>query len=391
MRYYQTKDNDPSGVDSFAGDTLGAHETNSFLVELENAVVAAGLTPDTYEGLSEDETQLAKAMAVYGGGAAEWKIDSGTTGTAYVVTSVSPIIPAEAYYEGMFVAFKPLITNTGACTVNVDGLGIVPITTLAGVALTAGNISAYAAMVYSDTNSRFELVMGVMTALTTAQPATISLLGSPTIPDITIVNQGITTALIDDDAVTAAKLASSSVVSASIVNYQVTEDKLGTNSVSHAKMADNSVGESEIIYGAVSVSKLAANSVSTGKIQDGAVEYAKLSNSGTQTINVRDRVAKAWVRIYSAGTPSIVGADMNISSVGNGGTGKMTVYIDVNMPNGDYAVVGSGQQNASDSGSSAGGVSCAANSSSSFNVETWDDGNSHGNFYHSSFLIFANT
>jgi hypothetical protein len=62
--------------------------------------------------------------------------DSGTT-NAYVVTTS---FPREAYELGQRVDFIPLNTNTGASTVNVDGLGVISIKRIDGADPLAGDI-----------------------------------------------------------------------------------------------------------------------------------------------------------------------------------------------------------------------------------------------------------
>jgi len=56
-------------------------------------------------------------------GSSDYYTDSGTTNT-FVLTPGSNTIPPTGYYEGMEVTFNPNSDNTGACTIDVNGLGV---------------------------------------------------------------------------------------------------------------------------------------------------------------------------------------------------------------------------------------------------------------------------
>ena len=64
---------------------------------------------------------------------------AGGTANALTVTCNPPLT---AHIPGMPIYIKVLATNTGPVTINVDGLGAVPLTKFAGVALVAGDLSA---------------------------------------------------------------------------------------------------------------------------------------------------------------------------------------------------------------------------------------------------------
>jgi hypothetical protein len=82
--------------------------------------------------------------------------DSGAA-DAYVVT----LVPSPgAYYDGLRVGFSTTNTNaTVSPTINVNGLGVVPITLPGGGALAAGQIlpNTVVALAYNSTGPRFEL------------------------------------------------------------------------------------------------------------------------------------------------------------------------------------------------------------------------------------------
>jgi hypothetical protein len=115
------------------GDSLTAAEFNDIPDELENAITSAGITLS-----GADVTQLAKAIAHYVGNSSFYT-DTGVA-DAYVATVIGTNKAPPAYVDGMVVEFKIGNTNTGASTINVDGLGVKNITgTAAAGDLTAGN------------------------------------------------------------------------------------------------------------------------------------------------------------------------------------------------------------------------------------------------------------
>jgi hypothetical protein len=65
-------------------------------------------------------------------------VDTGAA-NSYIVTANTPYT---AYANGELVFFVPSNTNTGASTININGLGPINITTITGAPLTAGQIAA---------------------------------------------------------------------------------------------------------------------------------------------------------------------------------------------------------------------------------------------------------
>ena len=72
----------------------------------------------------------------------------------------------------------------------------------------------------------------------------------------------------------------------------------------------------------------------TGFTSDNSVTMAKLSTSGTETDNVKQRVAKAWVNFKGSGTVAI-NDDLNVSSITDNGTGNYTVNLSTSLANGN--------------------------------------------------------
>lgn len=157
MRNYVTKANKDSAPDSITTTKLGANEANSFLTELKTAVSTSGQTLANASGTSEETDQLAKALAVYGAGGAEYCIDTGSVNN-YILNPVSPKKAVPALFDGLTLSFKPGNTNTGACTANYNSIGATSITDLSGTVLTGGEISNSVTIRYNLSSDRFELL-----------------------------------------------------------------------------------------------------------------------------------------------------------------------------------------------------------------------------------------
>ena len=65
-----------------------------------------------------------------------------------------------AYTTGMEVTFKPIITNTGPSTVNIDGVGIKSIRTQYGVDVVANDIAAHALVTLRYNGEHFIVTSG---------------------------------------------------------------------------------------------------------------------------------------------------------------------------------------------------------------------------------------
>lgn len=83
--------------------------------------------------------------------------DSGAV-NAYVVTTNGA--PTTAYADGQIVWFKPLTGNSGAATINVNGLGVVSIKTIQGSTLASGQMptNAWCTLYYNSSFSAWTLI-----------------------------------------------------------------------------------------------------------------------------------------------------------------------------------------------------------------------------------------
>ena len=122
-------------VDGAVGTSgeLPAIEFNSINDELKSLVTTTGQSFD-----SGSVVQLATAMAVYAQ-AGDFYSDSGAA-NAYVLTATSSKEAPDAYVDGMRVRFKVSASNTGASTVNVNGIGVKDIVAEDRTALTGGEL-----------------------------------------------------------------------------------------------------------------------------------------------------------------------------------------------------------------------------------------------------------
>ncbi|HEX7644853.1 MAG TPA: hypothetical protein VF472_21845 [Burkholderiaceae bacterium] len=74
---------------------------------------------------------------------------------AYVVT---PVTPLQGYSANSLLVLQPGNSNTGACTVNVSGLGVLPLQSSVGAALVANDLLAGEIYVFVCTGAAFNLV-----------------------------------------------------------------------------------------------------------------------------------------------------------------------------------------------------------------------------------------
>lgn len=111
-------------------------------------------------------------------------IDTGAV-NAYVITFVAGQPIPSAYVTGMEVVFKALNTNTAASTINVNGLGIVPIKRGNVIALSASDIvsGSMIRLTYDGTNFQMTGYLGTGTNTNTVTSA-----GIPYIADSGTVN-----------------------------------------------------------------------------------------------------------------------------------------------------------------------------------------------------------
>lgn len=154
------------------GDTLQAADWNQIAC-INNAITSTDQPPS-----DADLTQLAKAMAQYGSG--NFYSDSGAA-NAYVLAPIGSMKSPADYFEGMEIRFRAGNSNTGAATVNVNGLGVKNIKKADGstdpiagdISTTYDTVARYDGTVFrlSLFEQASETVAGVAEIATTAETA----------------------------------------------------------------------------------------------------------------------------------------------------------------------------------------------------------------------------
>lgn len=112
---------------------LPAEQWNSPITEMINLIIAAGLTPT-----DDNLNQIGKALRYYSSGA--YYACTGVA-NAYALSTIGGLQTFSAYTNGMPISFLPIADNTSDCTVNVDGLGVVPLLDVGGVQISPGDLS----------------------------------------------------------------------------------------------------------------------------------------------------------------------------------------------------------------------------------------------------------
>lgn len=146
-------------------------ELDSPLERFTNA--RADAVNSLFQGI-EDGFDLLPSPSLFTGHRFNYAADSGAV-NAYVVT-ISP--EPTAYATGMTIDMYTTNTNTGASTVNVNGLGVKNILDSAGSALAAGAIVAGIANVLKYDGSAFRLQATVSTTVPANSSVTTDKLAS---------------------------------------------------------------------------------------------------------------------------------------------------------------------------------------------------------------------
>lgn len=80
------------------------------------------------------------------------------SGTNTITATATPTVAA--YYTGQTFRFVPAVTNTGAVTVNIDGVGAKAITKSGSTALVAGDLTAGVSVQVTYDGTQFQLITG---------------------------------------------------------------------------------------------------------------------------------------------------------------------------------------------------------------------------------------
>lgn len=136
------------------GDTLEADDWNSVYNELKNIILSVGLVLT-----DADVFQVTKSISIYAANGDFYT--AGGTADAITLTPLGSKQAPPAYEDGQRARFIIGATNTGAVTVNIDGIGVIDLkkNKLADD-LVAGDLPiGYMAQIqYDDAASEFELI-----------------------------------------------------------------------------------------------------------------------------------------------------------------------------------------------------------------------------------------
>ena len=226
--------------------------------------------------LLPDETLLKQGKVMYA-------VDTGTANTYLAELPVSPA----SYADGLALTFKAVNANSGACTINVNSMGVKSIAREDGTALVTGDIVAgqMCTVRYSTTSGKFQLEGTNASASATAAAAS---------------------------AATATSQASAASASASTASTQASNASSSASSAStSASMAANyvTVGTSSSSVAIATGSK--SFTATTGKAW-GAGQFLSLSSAANSANYMHGTVTS-----YNSGTGALV---MNILNIGGSGT-----------------------------------------------------------------------
>lgn len=123
--------------DKITGGTLLAAEWNEVPTELQNIIEDMGIVLS-----SGDLDQLGKAIVSYvAAGTFYAETGSGDAFIATVIGAKQGLVSTSPITDGAIVRFRSARANTGASTLNVNGLGVESLTREDGSALSAGDIA----------------------------------------------------------------------------------------------------------------------------------------------------------------------------------------------------------------------------------------------------------
>ena len=141
------------------GDVLPAGDFNiNHRIELQSIVTDAGFSLDPEGGPDTDTDMLGKSLTVYAN-ASQYYADTGAA-DAYEIDRVGNLQPLEQLLDGTIVYFKAANTNTGASTLDVDGIGVKDLVSNNGAALVGGEIETdqYVTARYNSATDDFEII-----------------------------------------------------------------------------------------------------------------------------------------------------------------------------------------------------------------------------------------
>jgi hypothetical protein len=209
------------------------------------------------------------------------------TGTNTLIGTSVP--PYTSYVAGMTLSFVPANTNSGAVTLDLDGLGAKNVFVGSSTALSSGDLVAGRIAQIQYDGTRFQLYQS------------------------TIANGSITTAKFANDA---------------IAPY-------AGNVVGVVALANGGTGANSAALARISLGTNDAANITTGNLAAARITTA-LNATGSAPIYA----ARAWVNFNGTGVVAIR-ASGNVTSITDNGTGDYTVNFTTAMPDINFSVAGS--------------------------------------------------
>jgi len=129
------------------GSIVDAHAIDYPMREIVYAEVAAGLVPT-----NDDLTQLTQAIKLLG--RIPYCVDQGTANHLVV----NPIPGITRYQVPIILAIQVAYANTGACDINVSGLGPIPLTRTNGVQMVPNDLVANGDILVAYDGTKFQML-----------------------------------------------------------------------------------------------------------------------------------------------------------------------------------------------------------------------------------------
>jgi hypothetical protein len=357
--------------DYVPGTTILATSVNSDLNDMAQALTASiardGQTTPTgnlpmgnfrHTGVADGSARTDyAALGQVQNGAFLWGGTAGGTANAATI-NLNP--PLAAYAAGQRFAFVASAANTGAVTLNVNGLGALALNKGDGtVALTAGDIPSGAVVTAQHDGTRFRLIgagFGVFAAGTAALPG-LAVSGDPNTGIFSPGADALSVAVGGDrlmdfyqsSAVLQNKLGDAE------ANYWVRFDDASAVNIracQYGALNENSIPVASIrpVLATDGSSNIELYATPAGsRASDRRVVVGVFNSSG---LNINNDLrfnsgygsaalaygCRAWVNFNGTGTVAIR-ASGNVSSITDNGTGDYTVNFTTNMPDANYAAV----------------------------------------------------
>jgi len=188
-------------------------------------------------------------------GTVSYAVDTGTA-NSYLVSL--PQTPA-SYTDGLLVTMRPINSNTGASTINVNGLGVKEIRGIDNLAVGAGDIVSGVPidLRYSTATGYFHLAPNSSVDATAAAASAAAAAASASAASTSASNASASASAASSSATSAATSASAAATSASSASTSA------TNAASSATNAASSLSDALAIYGSISAVNTAATNAAT--------------------------------------------------------------------------------------------------------------------------------